>query len=108
MGNSSVSTLPETEGVPTHKVSTLTVGVVQGVEEERGGWAQKVLNVLLKSVDVLARWVLGNLQDKQRHSVSVKKLSRRRIITIWSHCKDDMFANVWIRSHYWWYNSLKL
>jgi hypothetical protein len=73
MGNGSMSTLPEAEGVPAHKVSTLTVGVVQGVEEERGGRAQKVLNVLLKSVDVLARWVLGNLQDKQRHSVSVKK-----------------------------------
>jgi hypothetical protein len=27
--------------------------------------------VLLKSVDVLARWVLGNLNDKQWHTVNV-------------------------------------
>lgn len=65
--------LPEAEGVPTHKVSTLTVGVVQRVEEERGGWAEEVLDVLLKSVDVLASWVLGNLNNKQRHLVNVTK-----------------------------------
>lgn len=70
MGNSSVGTFPETEGVPTHKVSTLTVGVVEGVEEERGGWAQKVLNVLLKSIDILARGVLGNLKDNRRYLFS--------------------------------------
>jgi len=73
VGDSSVGTLPEAEGVPTHKVSTLTVGVIQRVKEERGGWAEEVLDVLLKSIDVLARWILGNLNDKQRHLVNVTK-----------------------------------
>jgi hypothetical protein len=68
-----VGTLPEAEGVSTHKVSTLAVGVVQGVEEERGGWAHDVLDVLLKSIDILASWVLGNLNDTQRHLVSAIK-----------------------------------
>jgi hypothetical protein len=54
VGDSSVGTLPEAEGVSTHKVSTLTVGVVQGVEEERCGRAEEVLDVLLKSIDILA------------------------------------------------------
>jgi len=66
VGDSSVGALPEAEGVPTHKVSTLAVGVIQRVEEERGGWAEKVLDVLLKSIDVLARWILGNLNGKKR------------------------------------------
>jgi hypothetical protein len=73
VGDSSVGALPEAEWVPTNKVSTLTVGVVQRVEEERGGWAEEVLDVLLKSVDVLARWVLGNLNDNERHLVNVTK-----------------------------------
>lgn len=67
-----MGTLPEAEGVSTHKVSTLTVWVVQGVEEERGGWAEEVLDVLLKSIDILASWVLGNLNDTQRYLVSAK------------------------------------
>jgi hypothetical protein len=79
VGNSGVSTLPEAEGIPTHKVSTLTVGVVQGVEEEWSGRAQEVLNVLLKCIDVLASWVLGNLWDKQRDSASVTRLNRKRL-----------------------------
>jgi len=66
VGDSSVGTLPEAEGVPTHKVSTLAVGVIQRVEEERGGWAEDVLDVLLKSIDVLAIWILGNLNGKKR------------------------------------------
>jgi hypothetical protein len=73
VGDGGVSTLPEAEGVSTHKVSTLTVGVVQGVEEERGGWAEEVLDVLLKSIDILARWVLGNLNDVQRNFVNATK-----------------------------------
>lgn len=60
--DSSLGSLPEAEGVTTDKVSAFAVGIIQGVEEERGGRAEEVLDVLLKSIDVLARWVLGNLQ----------------------------------------------
>lgn len=62
MRDSSLGSLPEAEGVTTDKVSAFAVGIIQGVEEERGGRAEEVLDVLLKSIDVLARWVLGNLQ----------------------------------------------
>lgn len=73
MGNSSGGTLPKAEGVPTNKVSTFTVWVVQGVEEKWGGWAKEVLDVLLKSIDVLARWVLGNLFTKRSNAVQSKQ-----------------------------------
>lgn len=73
VGDSSMGTLPEAERVSTDKVSTLTVGVIQSVEEERGGWAEEVLDVLLKSIDILASWVLGNLNDIHRHFVNATK-----------------------------------
>ena len=60
MGDSSRDTLPEAERVPTDEVCTLTVGVVQGVEEVGRRRAQKILDVLLQHVDVLAGRVLGN------------------------------------------------
>ena len=59
--HSSGNTLTETERVSTDEVSTFTVGIVQGVEEKRRGWAEKVLDVLLKCVHCFSRWILGNL-----------------------------------------------
>lgn len=61
MGNSGWCALAETEGISTNKVGTISVWIVKGVEEKRRGWSQKVLDVLLKRVDVLASWILSNL-----------------------------------------------
>ena len=47
-------TLPETKWISTHEVSTLTVGVVQGIEEVGCRRGQEVLDVLFKCIDVLA------------------------------------------------------
>lgn len=46
MRNSSLDSLTKAEWVTTDKVSTLTVWVIQCVEEEWGRGAQKVFNVL--------------------------------------------------------------
>lgn len=54
MRNSSRGTLTKAEGVPTNKISTITVRVVQSVEEKRSRRAQKVLDVLLKCIYVLS------------------------------------------------------
>ena len=64
VGHSSWGTLPKAEWVSTDEIRTFAVGVVQGVKEKRGGRAEEVLDVLLESIDVLARWVLGNLFTK--------------------------------------------
>ena len=44
--------LPHAERVAANKVGALGKGVVQGVEEEGGGWRQQILDVLLQGVDV--------------------------------------------------------
>ena len=51
MRNSSFGTLAETEWISTDEISTFTVRIIQGIEEMRGGWAEKVLDVLLKCID---------------------------------------------------------
>lgn len=61
MGNGGLDTLTHAERIATHKVGTLAVGVVKGVEEVGGGWGEQVGDVLLESVDVVAGGVLGNL-----------------------------------------------
>lgn len=53
--------LPQAEGVPSHKVGAIAVGVVQGVEEVGGGRGEEVLDVLRQRVDLLAAGVLGHL-----------------------------------------------
>ena len=63
VGDSSGNTLTETERVSTDEVSTFTVWVVQGVEEKRRGWAEKVLDVLLKCLHSFPSWILGNLYN---------------------------------------------
>jgi ribosomal protein L13E len=55
--------LPEAERVAAHEVGARRVGVVEGVEEERRGRAEQVLDVLRQRVDVLARGVLGHLHE---------------------------------------------
>jgi hypothetical protein len=54
MGNSSGNTFTETERVSTDEISTFTVRIIQGVEEKGRRWAEKVLDVLLKSVHCFA------------------------------------------------------
>jgi hypothetical protein len=82
VGYSSGGTLPKAEGVSTDKVRTFTVGVIQGVEEKRGGRAEEVLDVLLKSINVLARWVLGNLFPIRSKEIQLEQLM--------NHCLDKM------------------
>lgn len=64
MRNSSGGTFTETERVSTHEISTFPVRIIKGVEEMWSGWSKQILNVLLKCIDVLARWVLSNLHMK--------------------------------------------
>lgn len=61
MGNSSWSTLTETERVSTDKICTFSERIIQGIEEKWGGWAKKVLDVLLKGIDLFPRWIFCNL-----------------------------------------------
>lgn len=62
MRNSSGDTLTQTERVSADEVSSLTVWVIQSVEEKWGGWTQQVLYVLLQCINFFARWVFSNLQ----------------------------------------------
>lgn len=61
MRNSCWSTLTHAERVATDEICTFSVWIIQCVEEVWSGWAQEVLDVLLKCIDILARWVFGNL-----------------------------------------------
>lgn len=54
MRNSSWNTLTKAEGVPANEISTITVRVIQSVKEKWSRRAQKVLDVLLKCIDVLS------------------------------------------------------
>ena len=47
-------TFPETKRISTDEVSTLAIGIIQGIEEVWCSRAQKVLDVLLKCIDILA------------------------------------------------------
>ena len=58
MRDSSDNTLPEREGVATHKVSSLAVGIVEGVEEIWSRRAEQVRDMLLQDVDILTGRVL--------------------------------------------------
>lgn len=64
MRNSGGDTLPQTEGVSTHKVGTITVRIVKGVEEEGSGGAEEVLDVLPKCIDGFPRRITCNLSIK--------------------------------------------
>lgn len=50
MRNSSWDTLAETERVSTDEIRTLPERIIESVEEKWGGWAKKVLDVLLQSI----------------------------------------------------------
>lgn len=47
-------TLSETKWISTDEVSTLAIWIIQGIEEVWCSRAQKVLDVLLKRINVLA------------------------------------------------------
>jgi hypothetical protein len=51
MRNGSWDTFTETERVSTDKIRTISERVIEGVEKKWGGWAKKVLNVLLQCID---------------------------------------------------------
>ena len=61
MGDSSLRSFPHAERVAADKVRTLSVGVVQCVEEEWCGWSQQVINVLSQRIDLFPTWILGYL-----------------------------------------------
>ena len=61
MGDSCGGSFPEAEGIPSHKVGPFSVGVIKSVEEEGCRWGEEVFDVLLQSIDVLARGFLGYL-----------------------------------------------
>lgn len=63
MGDGGGDTLPQTEGVTPNEISTFSVWVVQCVEEEGCRWCQQVVNVLSQCIDLLARWILSNLNS---------------------------------------------
>lgn len=67
MRNSRRDTLTQTEGVSTHKVSTISERVIKGVEEEGGGGAEEVLDVLRKCIDRFPRRIACNLGIKFRN-----------------------------------------
>lgn len=54
-------TFPEAKWVPTNEVGSVSVRVVQGVEEVRCGGGEEVFDVLLQSIDVLTSGVFCNL-----------------------------------------------
>lgn len=60
MRHSCWSSFSHAERVATHKVRPWGIWVIQCVEKERSGWGQKILDVLLKGVDVLAAGSLGD------------------------------------------------
>lgn len=69
MRNGSRDTLTETEWIPTNKVCTISVGVIKSVEEKWSRWAQQILDVLLKSINIFARRVFGNLTNYKIHEI---------------------------------------
>ena len=61
MRNCSWHTFAETEGVTTNKICTFSERFVESVEKEWCGWAEKVLYMLLKCINLMPRWIGGNL-----------------------------------------------
>ncbi len=60
MGDSSGSPLSPGEGVAAHEICTLCKGVVECVEEQRGGGGEQVADVLLQSIYALTSGRLGH------------------------------------------------
>ena len=70
MRNSSWYTFTETEGVATNKICTFSVWFIESVEKERCGWAEKVLDMLLKCIDLFPSRIIGNLH--QQHNIIIR------------------------------------
>ncbi len=61
MWDGSGHTFTHAEWIPTHKVSTLAVRVIQCVEEKWCWWSQQIWYMLFHCIDVLALWILCHL-----------------------------------------------
>lgn len=68
-------TFPHAKRVATDKISTLDVGIIKGVEEERGGGCQQVTYVLRQSIYLFASRILGNLFFHNNRSERKSKMA---------------------------------
>ena len=67
MRNSCWHTFTKAKRVPTNKISTFSKRVIKGIEKQWSWWTQKVLNVLLKCIDLFSRWIIGNLSHTKKY-----------------------------------------
>ena len=67
MRNSCSSTFPEAERIPTNKVCSFSVGIIQGVEEVWSGRGKEILYVLFKCIDLLTSGIFGNLIENIKY-----------------------------------------
>ena len=61
MRNSCWNILTKTERVATHKVCAISVWIIKSIEKIWSSRTQNIFYVLLKGIDILARWVFRNL-----------------------------------------------
>jgi hypothetical protein len=65
MRDGSRDTLSQTEWIPTDKVCTLPIRIIQCVEKEGSCWRKNVCDMLLQGIDLIALWILCNLSWDQ-------------------------------------------
>lgn len=70
MRDSSRSAFTEAERIASDKISTVSVRIIQSVEEKWGRRGEQVLYVLLKCIDLLARRILCYLFNQIRKSIA--------------------------------------
>ncbi len=58
MWDGSGYTFTHAEWIPTHKIGTLAVWIIQGIEEKWCWRGQQVCDMLLHCIDVLTLWIL--------------------------------------------------
>lgn len=75
MRNSGSDTLAKAKRVATNEICSLTVRIIQSIKEEGSRRAEKILYVLLERIDILARWIFGNLHIKRERASFIKTIS---------------------------------